>query len=384
MFLMFKFLIDRPSSKTESFTIMSIQLAAHSLLLLPMNPGPMNPGPNQKALEKLLILVQRHQRRTNPLFRDQAMKLWESLRGVARSDIERLKKAIDFLTLKLQPSPWNTWLCLCSELVRHRLPMMWTQVSSQHPLMMRTQVSCHHPLMISGLAKLFFKGLQLNSKKVNSMKSLILGRVTSGQIHRSVNKASKKCLNAVACGNESSESLWEFVKMGHVPTIRDLIWSLIMGRQGIPENLTAAIYLATIFPHAATPGACLKMAEWNTIITSSWTSVQDACEQGCAQSLYVAYQKEFPRDDSDDEDTENAQLVWEQQMDFAMECLRKAAERGLPDAQYSLAEKLWWKDRNFDECHALLLKAAEQGHELAIITLNHPQVTVQILPFPQW
>jgi hypothetical protein len=362
---------------------MSIQLAAHSLLLLPMNPGPMNPGPNQKALEKLLILVQRHQRRTNPLFRDQAMKLWESLRGVARSDIERLKKAIDFLTLKLQPSPWNTWLCLCSELVRHRLPMMWTQVSSQHPLMMRTQVSCHHPLMISGLAKLFFKGLQLNSKKVNSMKSLILGRVTSGQIHRSVNKASKKCLNAVACGNESSESLWEFVRMGHVPTIRDLIWALIMGRQGISENITAAIHLATMFPHAATPGACLLMAEWSLKIKSSWTSVEEACAEGCAQSLFVAYQRSLPREDSDEETDENENAFWEEQMNFAMVCLKKAAEGGLAEAQYCLAERLWWQDRNFDECHALLLKAAEQGHEMSIDILGHHKVGTCILHFLQ-
>ncbi len=369
MFLMFKFLIDRQLKKTASFTIMfESQPAAHSMLLIPKNLGG-----NQKTWEKMSILVQRHHHRTNPLFRNQAMTLLESLRGVARSDIERLKMAIDFLASDLKPSPWNTLLCLCPKLRRHQLPKM------------RTQVSCQRPLMISGLVNLFFKGLQPHLfEQVKYMKSLVLGRVTSCYIHMSMDQASKKCLDAVACGNESSESLWEFVRIRHITTIRGLIWALIMGRQGIAENITAAIYLATIFPNAATPGACQLMAELSTNITSSWTSVQHACEQGCAQSLYVAYQKEFPRDDSDDEDTENAQLVWEQQMDFAMECLRKAAERGLPDAQYSLAEKLWWKDRNFDECHALLLKAAEQGHEFAFITLNHPQVTVRILPFPQW
>jgi hypothetical protein len=265
-------------------------------------------------------------------------------------------------------SPWNTWLHL--KLKRHRLPML------------RTQVSCQHPLMISGLVDLFLKGLQLN--QIKSIKNLILGRVTSGQIHTFLNKASKKCLDAVACGYQSSESLWEFVRMGHVPTIRDLIWALIMGRQEISENITDAIHLATKFPHAATPGACLLMAEWSNNIKSSWTSVQEACTKGCAQSLFVAYQKVLPREGDDENFYENAQLLWTQHMDIAMNCLKKAADGGLAEAQYHLAEKLWWKDRNFDECHALLLKAAEQGHELAFITLNHPQVTERILPFPQW
>ena len=338
---------------------MSDQVAVHSPLLIPSFIGE-----HQSLFRDLSSLILGHQAKFDPQFRVNAMILLHSVNNgtLTPREIDRLEMSMKFLSMNLNPSPFNAWLHLCPK--RRHL---------HHPGM-RTRVYCRLPHMISGLIKRFFGGLKSHHcDQVKHIISLILRHVSSRQIHMSLDKAAKTCLDAVACDKASTESLWEFVTMGHVPTIRDLIWALINGRIGISENITTAIYLATMFPHAPTQGARLLMSEWSHDIQSCWSSVQEHCQKGRAQSLYVTSENLLRFEDTYEEETE---------MDLAFRCLTQAADAGLADAQYSLAQRLWWKERAFDKCCALLTNAAKQGHEMSYDVLIRRKQIEKILPFP--
>ena len=175
--------------------------------------------------------------------------------------------------------------------------------------------------------------------------------------------------------------------MGHRPTISALIWALLMGDcVGIPGNIPAAIHLTKMVPDAATPGARYQMAcEWDNSVSCDWDDVVRACNSRCRQSLCVYYQccrRPENSDDDDDDDEQHAEETTRRDR-AAVQCLIGASKLGLAHAQYCLAQKLWWKTRNFQMCHALVVKAADQGHEQAIFLLGHCQIAESILPFPQ-
>jgi hypothetical protein len=209
--------------------------------------------------------------------------------------------------------------------------------------------------------------------------------VASKAFRQASDAKSKSVFNAVACGTQSFEVLWELILLRHGPTIEALIWALLAGyRRGIPSNMDAAVHLGKMFPEYATPGACYKLSrEWNNSIPSDWPSVVRACNNGCSQSLFH-YWEIFRLPEGTDSDDEPASEQATRQSRLAEKCLERAAYRGCADAQYDLAAKLWWKTRNYQKCHTLIVKAAEQGLEAAIFVLSHPQFSESVLPFPQF
>lgn len=217
------------------------------------------------------------------------------------------------------------------------------------------------------------------------MSRLTSQHMASKVLRQALGAKSNSVLKAVACGTQPFEVLWELVVMCHGPTISALIWALLMGDcVGIPYNIPAAIRLTEMFPYAATPGARYQMArEWDNSVLCDWDDVVRACNGyiGCKESLFIYYQC-CKRPDNSDDDDEPAEETTRRDR-AAVKCLIVASNLGLAHAQYCLAQKLWWKTRNFQMCHALVVKAADQGHEQAIFLLGHCQIAESILPFPQ-
>jgi hypothetical protein len=215
---------------------------------------------------------------------------------------------------------------------------------------------------------------------VGRMSRFTSQHMTSKVLRQALDAKSKSVLKAVACGTQAFEVLWELVLMGHGPTIRPLIWALLMGDcVGIPESMGAAVHLTKMFPDAATPGTRYMLShECDNSIVCDWPSVIHACNSGCPQSLFIYYDSCKRPENSDNDEPE---IIRRDRA--AVRCLIMAANLGLAHAQYCLAQKLWWKTRNFQMCHALVVKAAEQGHESAIFLLGHRQIAESILPFPQ-
>jgi TPR repeat protein len=244
------------------------------------------------------------------------------------------------------------------------------------------------PGMMKLLMRRFFKRPTVYSDElhIRCMSKSTSQHVASKAFRQALDAKSKSVFNAVACGTQSFKVLWELILLRHSPTIKDLIWALLAGnRCGIPNNIDAAVHLTKMFPKDATPGACYKLSsEWDNSIPSDWPSVARACneKEKCPQSLFYYYECLKSSDNTDSDDDEPASEETTRRNRLAVTCLTRAANLGLADAQYDLAEKLWWETRNYQKCHALVVKAAEQGLEVAIFLLEHSQFSESILPFP--
>lgn len=318
----------------------------------------------------LINLTKIHLQNPRHLYLKDALMLLSDIQrlGMDPSNVDRLRKAITFYGTTKVESPYNSLLNLV-----HRHEFKSYNNPRVHPHMMRTRVSfgfLSRPVLVSCLIKRLGCGFELYQQ--GAIRNMILSttrRVASRAIHGSLDTEAKRCLSGACRELMSVEMVWEFVQMGHGPTVYDLIWELIHGDCGIPQNISAAKNLTEAFPQHVSPGA-LSFLKENCVcsLNYDWQHFLEVCLQGkCRQTLYCYYIKQSRNDCEDD-------MV-------ANMCLMKAATLGLADAQFVLAQKNWWKDRDFHQCIVLLQQAATQGFKYAQQLIETARN--DIISFPQ-